>query len=242
MTTERVIVIGASAGGLVALRSLVSRLRADLAAPVLIAMHVAHDHRSLLPGILTRAGELPAREAEDGEPLARGRIYVARPGCHMLIEDQKIRLSNRPKENGFRPSIDVLFRSAAYHRGPAVIGVVLSGSLDDGSSGLYAIKRMGGTAVVQDPADAEYGSMPLSALSRVAIDHKLSAEAIGALLNELAAQAPASKTANADQYRKQLQADVAISANDSAFKMGLMDYGQPTRYTCPSCFGVFQNR
>src|SRR5689334_16252090 len=200
MGRERIIVIGASAGGLVALRSLVSQLRADLTAPVLVVMHLSAERRSLLPDILTQSGALPAREARDGEELASGRIYVFKPGCHMVVDEGKIRLSNGPKENGFRPSIDVLFRSAAYHWGPAAIGVVLSGALDDGSSGLYAIKRMGGIAIVQDPAQAEYGSMPLSALSRVAVDHTLPAEAIGEQLNELAQQAPGPRPANADDY------------------------------------------
>ena len=238
MPVQRIVVIGASAGGIVALKALVSRLRSDFPVPVLMAMHVASDHKSLLPSILSRAGDLIAVQAEDGQALAPGRIYVAAPGFHLLAGRERLRVSNGPKENGFRPSVDVLFRSAAYHWGARSIGVVLSGSMDDGSSGLYAIKRMGGIAVVQDPRDAEYSDMPLSALSRASVDHKAAAGEIGALLNEVALQPAGPEPPDAAEYRQHLQVELDISSNDSAFDRALMEYGEPTRYTCPSCSGV----
>src|SRR6266545_4716293 len=149
MNIDRVIVIGASAGGVAALEAIAGALPADFPAPVLVVLHVAPNQRSLLDQILTRAGPLPAAGARDGEPLRRGRIYVAVPDRHLIVDDGRIRVTRGPKENHWRPSIDVLFRSAAHAYGARAIGVVLSGSLSDGSSGLHAIRRMGGMAVIQ---------------------------------------------------------------------------------------------
>src|SRR4051794_29338505 len=158
-----VIVIGASAGGVEALRTVVAGLPADLPAAVLIVLHVPRSGPSALPTILDRVTSLPVRPAVDGEPLRHGRVYVAPVDRHLLLIGNRIRLSRGPAENGHRPAIDPMFRSAARAFGPRVIGVVLSGSRDDGAAGLAVIADRSGMTVVQDPADALFASMPRGA-------------------------------------------------------------------------------
>lgn len=185
---DRVVVVGASAGGVSALEKLASGLAADFPAPILVVLHLAANHKSLLPEILSRAGPLPACEARDGTTLAPGRFHIATPDCHLLVDGKRVRVRKGPRENGFRPSVDVLFRSAAYAWASRAIGVVLSGALDDGASGLWAIKEMGGIAVVQDPADAAFDSMPVHALRRTRVDYKAPASGLGPLLSDLVRQ------------------------------------------------------
>lgn len=160
-----VVVVGASAGGVQALQQLVAALPPELPASILIALHLSSEGTSVLHNILSRAGQLDATQAVDGERLERGHIYVAPPNRHLLVSGANVRLSAGPRENGHRPAIDPLFRSAARAYGPRVIGVVLSGTLDDGTDGLRLIKDRGGYAVVQDPDDAAYGEMPASAIA-----------------------------------------------------------------------------
>lgn len=185
MPHRDVIVVGTSAGGVEALRELAAALPPDLPASVLIVLHLSPGGPGLLPAILNRAGPLPAAHATDGEELRRGRIYVAPPDFHMLVADGRLRLARGPRENLHRPAIDALFRSAAAAWGPRVIGVVLTGALDDGTAGLGAIKRTGGVAVVQDPEEAAYPSMPRSALRNVRVDHCVPLAEIPPLLDQL---------------------------------------------------------
>lgn len=182
---RHVVVIGASAGGVEALRALVAGLPHGLDAAILVVLHLPRDAPSALPAILSRSGDLPARVATAGEPLGTGHIYLAPADRHLLLLDQRIRLSSGPAEHGHRPAIDPLFRSAARTFGPAVIGVLLSGAQEDGVAGLGAIVRAGGLAIVQDPQDALYPSMPRTAIERVAVHHVLSATKIGELLTAL---------------------------------------------------------
>ncbi|MEA2178991.1 MAG: two-component system, chemotaxis family, protein-glutamate methylesterase/glutaminase [Solirubrobacteraceae bacterium] len=164
------VVIGASAGGVEALKRLVGDLPEDLPAAVCVVLHIAPTSTSALAGILDRAGPLPCSPAVDDEPLRPGHIVVAPPDRHLLIEDGRARLGVGPRENGHRPAVDALFRSAAEARWHGVVGVVLSGTRDDGSAGLAVIKSRGGAAVVQDPEDALYAGMPRSALAHVPVD------------------------------------------------------------------------
>jgi two-component system chemotaxis response regulator CheB len=164
------VVIGASAGGVEVLLRLVRGLPADLRAAVCIVLHVSPGSRSMLAEILARAGRLPCRPARDGERLREGVILVARPDRHLVVEDSHVRLTAGPRENGHRPAIDVLFRSAAHALESRVVGVVLTGTRDDGAAGLAVIKAHGGAAIVQDPEEALYAGMPASALANVVAD------------------------------------------------------------------------
>jgi two-component system chemotaxis response regulator CheB len=184
-----IIVIGASAGGVEALRLVASGLGADLPAAILVAMHVLPDRSALLDGLLSRAGPLPAETAIHGRPIEHGRIYVARPDHHLMVDGGRLRVVRGLKENRARPAIDPLFRSAALEYGPRVIGVVLTGSLADGAAGLAIIKERGGLAVVQDPGDARYPSMPRHALAAVRADVVAPASEIAAALTRLAGTA-----------------------------------------------------
>ncbi|HWG00977.1 MAG TPA: chemotaxis protein CheB [Trebonia sp.] len=160
-----VVVVAASAGGLQPLCAMLSQLPAGLPAAVLVVMHVPATGGSSLPRILDRAGPLPAAAAVNGERLRLGRVYVAPPDKHMLVVKDTVRLSRGPRQNGVRPAADPLFRSAALHAGPRVIGVVLSGTMDDAALGSATVERRGGRVIVQDPDDADYDSMPCSAFS-----------------------------------------------------------------------------
>jgi len=162
LTRRDFIAIGTSSGGVDALRAVVSRLPHDLRAAIAIVLHVG-THGSILPSLLNVAGPLHAAHAADGETYVCGRIYVAPPDQHLIVEGSRLRLVHGAKENFARPAIDPLFRSAAAEMGPRVIGVILTGLLDDGAAGLEAIQTRGGATIVQDPADAFARGMPLHA-------------------------------------------------------------------------------
>ena len=180
-----VVVVGASAGGVEALRELVRALPADFPAAVLVVMHLAPGASSALPQILSRAGALPAVHAAHGERPAKGTIHVAPPDHHLLLGENTLVLSRGPTENGHRPAINATFRSAAVTAGPSAIGVVLSGALDDGSAGLCSIVERGGVAMVQDPADALYPGMPENAIARTSTEHVYPVGVLGGVLNQL---------------------------------------------------------
>lgn len=186
MRQRDILVIGASAGGVSALSRLVSHFPPDLPAAVFVVIHVSPHGTSAMPSILSRSGPLQAVHPEDGEPIQRGRIYVAPPDHHLVIEPEVVRISRGPTENAHRPAVDVLFRTAAQTCGNRVVGVVLTGNLDDGTAGLAVIKQKGGVAVVQDPAEADYPSMPRSAMDAVDVDHVLTIDMLGPRLVALA--------------------------------------------------------
>lgn len=181
---NRVIVIGASAGGVEALTFLFDQMPSRLPAPMFVVQHLAPWHRSHLTEILSKDGH-EARNPLMEEPIQQGIIYVAPPNCHMLLEDGKVKAVPGPKENRQRPAINVLFRSAAQEFGPRVIGVVLSGTLDDGTCGIWDIKRRGGIAIVQDPADAAHPQMPRSVIENVNVDYVRPLAEIPQLLTSL---------------------------------------------------------
>lgn len=189
-----VIVIGASAGGVSALRQLVAALPPNLRAAILLVLHIG-PRPSVLPTLLEHAGSLPAMHGRSGQPLRPGRIYVAPPGRHMTVRDGHIRLNSRPPENYTRPAIDPLFRSAAHEYGARVIGVVLTGCDSDGTRGLVAIKAAGGTCVIQKPADAAYPDMPRSALYGDSPDYCVPLDEMAPLLVNLVAAGRAGRTA-----------------------------------------------
>src|SRR5256885_4553560 len=174
MPGHDIVVVGTSAGGVEALATLVSTLPPRLPAAIFVVLHISAHSPSFVPDILDRSGLLETVQASDGMEIKHGRIYVAPPDHHMLVGHGNVRVVRGPKENRHRPAVDPLFRSAALAYGPRVVGVILTGALDDGTAGLRAVKRCGGLAVVQDPRDALFPSMPQSALQHVRVDHCLS--------------------------------------------------------------------
>jgi two-component system chemotaxis response regulator CheB len=234
------IVIGASAGGLQPLREVVSQLPADFSAPVFVVMHVPANHHSYLPDILSKTGPLSALHPEDNTKVEAGFIYVAPPDHHLLIDNSFIAVKRGPKENGFRPSIDALFRSAAYSYGPGAIGVVLSGALHDGASGLWSIKRLGGIAIVQEPYEAEYPSMPRSALEYIDADYKVHAREIGPLLAQLTQEQPTEKEIVGnwmDEDLRRLAIETQVAAGVNLPEKTILELGPLTQFTCPECRG-----
>jgi two-component system chemotaxis response regulator CheB len=230
------VVVGASAGGVEALRHLVAALPKDLPAAVVVVLHMPAGGSSALPAILSRSGPLDAVQAADGAELRHSRIYVARPDHHVVVQDGVLRLSKGPTENGHRPAVNVLFRSAAIARGAGVIGVVLSGALDDGTAGMVAIKSRGGVAVVQEPADAIYPGMPESVLQHVEVDHALPVAQIGPLLARIAGER--ADQAGVAPVSDALRLEVAVSRDDAGAEYGdIPRIGSPTTFTCPDCAG-----
>jgi len=178
--------IGTSAGGIVPLKRIVSDLPKDLRMAVFVVVHVPAWHRSELPSVLSYNSQLPASHPTSGETIRPGHIYVAPPDYHMLLDDEdRIQLWRGPKENRHRPSINATFRSAAVNYRDRVVGVILSGMLDDGATGLWWIKQYGGVAVVQDPIETQFPDMPCAALEHVDVDYVAGAAKIGALLTDL---------------------------------------------------------
>ncbi|HEY7209310.1 MAG TPA: chemotaxis protein CheB [Bryobacteraceae bacterium] len=186
MAKRDIFVIGTSSGGVEALSQLVSELPADFPGALLVVLHLLPRTKSLLPAILARAGRLPAFHAKNGAAIEHGKIYVAPPDHHLVVEKNHMHLSLGPKEQHHRPSINVTFRSAAVAYGQRVAGVILTGELDDGTAGLWEIKRRGGVAVVQNPEEAAFPSMPLSAIREIEADHIVRLCGMGRLLQHLA--------------------------------------------------------
>jgi two-component system chemotaxis response regulator CheB len=236
MPPDRVIVVGTSSGGVEALRILLGGLPGDFATPICVVQHIAASAPGILHQILERAGSLPAFKVVSGMPLRAPGVYVAPPDFHLMVEKGMVRVTKGPRENRFRPAVDPLFRSAAYSYGPGAIGVVLTGDLDDGTSGLWAIKEHGGIAIAQDPAEALYPSMPRSAIQHVAVDHVVPIGALAPLLVTLTS-VPL-ESAPAPQRSAELEAEVQIAKGEDARQVGVMGLGRPSTYTCPDCHGV----
>ena len=235
------IVIGASAGGLEPLREVVSRLPAGFPVPVFVVMHVAAYQPSYLPEILSWTGPLPALHPEDKRRAEPGFIYVAPPDHHLLIDDGSMAVKRGPKENGFRPSIDALFRSAAYSYGPGAIGVVLSGALNDGASGLWSIKRLGGIAIVQEPKQAAYPSMPRSALEYTEADYKVPSTEIASLLIQLTQEQPDPVEIignGVDEDARRMAIETQVAAGINLPEKTILALGEMSQFTCPECRGA----
>lgn len=241
MSDHRIVVIGASAGGVESLQALVASLSPDLDAALFIVLHLSPNHVSHLPDILSRKSPLPARHPAEREVIRAGHIYVAPPDHHLLIEGEHVLASRGPKENRQRPSIDALFRSAAYFYRERTIGIVLSGALDDGTSGLWNIKRMGGIAITQDLAECAFDSMPASALAQVDVDFSVSASGMGSLLDGLirkAAQMESRKASRRNDANDAMALEVEIAAGRKAMKSDVVVAGPPSPFACPECHGV----
>ena len=210
MPQRDVVVVGASAGGVDALIRLVAAIPANLPAAVLVVLHLSPRGRSNLAAILDRSGPLDAVEAADGAPLETGQIICARPDHHLVVEGEIIRVPRGAHENLHRPSVDVLFRSAAANHDARTCGIILSGALDDGTSGMRAIAATGGMTIVQDPDDALVPSMPQHVLEAIEPDHILAADEIGRRMPAMLRQPGRSSVRSLDEHRRALAMEVAI--------------------------------
>lgn len=233
MPKHDIVVVGASTGGVDALTELVAGLPAHLPAAVFVVLHVSPSVRSQLPTILSHVGALLAVKAHDGDEIAPGRIAIAPPNRHLLLTQERVRVVSGPGENYARPAVDPLFRSAALAFGPRVIGVVLTGALDDGASGLVAIKRQGGLAVVQDPETAAAQGMPRAALTYVEADVCLPVAELAsklAILTQLEAPPPDKRQDTTD-----LEREVKIAGLDLSVIEQVQRNGAPVAQKCPEC-------
>jgi two-component system chemotaxis response regulator CheB len=234
-----IIVIGTSAGGLKALTAVLSQIPASIDATIFVVQHLAADKTSYLPKLLGDISDLPVSSPGDRETFLRGHIYVAAPDHHLLVNETTVRVMRGPQENRFRPSIDALFRSAARSHGSSVIGVVLTGYLDDGTVGLQAIKKRGGVTVVQDPSEAEYPSMPRTALRYVQVDHTVPIAEVGALLVRLVDETPAPQQEFPTTAALEIESNIAEQVmNTKEFLENVEQIGSRTTYTCPDCNGA----
>jgi two-component system chemotaxis response regulator CheB len=229
-----VVVVGASAGGVEALTRFVAGLPPDLPAAVLVVLHIPPRAPSALQAILARSGPLPVRTAGEDEPLVAGTILVAPPDHHLVVRKTGATVVRGPRENGHRPSIDALFRTAAVHLGPRVVAVVLSGSDDDGTSGAVAVRQRGGLVAVQDLDDAMYRTMPASVELRARPVASARAEELGALVADLVREAPEPEAAAPDATMEQ---EAAVDENLEDAVLGERN-GEPSGYSCPDCNGV----
>jgi two-component system, chemotaxis family, protein-glutamate methylesterase/glutaminase len=234
MGNRDILAIGTSAGGVEALVHLARELPADLPACVLVTIHMSRRHKSALDEILSSAGSLPARFAKDGDHPRKQQIFIAPPDRHLLVEDNRIRLGVGPRENNSRPSIDAMLRSVALCCGGRTVGVVLTGTLGDGASGLWAVRTCGGLAVVQDPRDAAFSEMPQRALERAGPDHVASLSDMPRLLASLVHQAEGETLPAPESVRYE-----AMIARKGGIPMEDMDrIARRSVLACPDCHGV----
>jgi two-component system chemotaxis response regulator CheB len=205
----------------------------DFPGSIFVVVHFPGSVASSLPRILSRSGALSARHPRDGDRILPGRIYVAPPDHHLHVADGHVHLTRGPKENGHRPAVDPLFRTAARSYGPRVVGIVFSGNLNDGTAGLLRIKQRGGVSIVQDPDTALYQGMPRSAIEHVAVDHVLSVEKISELVTELATQPVELEVIGMSE-----EPNVETLADEVAIADRQTQPGVPSTMACPECHGV----
>ncbi len=234
MANRDVLAIGASAGGVEALTFLAKHFRQDFPACILVTIHLSNLFPSSLDQVLSRAGPLPAVFPQDGEEVRNGRIYIAPPGRHLLLDGHRLQLGRGPRENSVRPSIDPMLRSAGLCCGSRSVGVVLTGTLGDGAAGLWGLKRCGGLTVVQDPNDAAFPEMPLNALDKSEPDHVVRLADMPALLWSLALQAASTPV----EVPPSLRYEVEVARKGSAGMDEMDRFGRRSVLSCPDCQGV----
>jgi two-component system chemotaxis response regulator CheB len=234
-----VVVVGASAGGVEALMRLASTLPADLPYAVLVVLHMPSEAPSVLARIVDRAGPLPAVPAEHGTHVLAGHVYVSTPDHHLLLDDHHVAVTKGPTENGHRPAINALFRSAALAFGPRAVGVLLSGVLDDGVLGLQAIKARGGTTICQSPDDALFSSLPKNALAAGVVDHAVPVPEISGILKQVSGRKVEEPSMPRDAAME-LENRIAMAPQFGA-PIDTEQLGPPSGYTCPDCNGSLQS-
>jgi two-component system chemotaxis response regulator CheB len=234
MAGHDIVVIGGSAGAIEGLKRICEGLPADFPASIFVVVHISPTSRSVMPELLSRSGHLPARHPFDDELIRQGHIYVAPPDVHMLVRPGHVILRRGPHENRTRPAIDPLFRSAAVAYRSRVIGVVLSGLLDDGAAGLVAVKACGGICVVQEPHDAMWPEMPRNAMAHDQVDHSVPVSELPALLTRLAMDPPGPMR----PIPHNLILESSIAAQEAPVMPDPAQLGRPSRLSCPQCGGV----
>jgi two-component system chemotaxis response regulator CheB len=227
--TDRLVVIGASAGGIEALRAVVGALPADLPAAVLVVVHLQSGAESALPKVLARSSPLPARHPREGDPLDPGEILVAPPDHHMVVRDSRVHLSRGPRVNRQRPAVDALFRSAATTYGPGVVAVVLSGALDDGTLGAAVVAANDGVVLVQDPDEARVSSMPRAVLGAVRRARALPTADLAAAVVDLVRRSPEE---DRPAPREQEGSTAMAGGPTETTQLGV-----PAAVGCPECQG-----
>jgi len=230
-----IVVIGASAGGVAALRTVLGGLPKGFPATVFVVMHVAPESPDVLARLLDDVAALPVMTATDGGTFRPGEVWIAAVDRHLAVERDRMMVTRGPRENRHRPSVDVLFRSAALSHGPRAISVVLTGMLDDGAAGVWAIKRRGGVAVVQDPADAEFPSMPQSALETVEADHCVPLRDIARTLVAAVGRPVAADPGTA---LTRIEQELAMATQGTSTMEQLDALGTRSSFTCPECGGA----
>ncbi|PTY05739.1 chemotaxis protein CheB [Opitutaceae bacterium EW11] len=239
VSSANIVVIGASTGGIDALKTLVAGLPSGFPAPLAIVQHTSAQSPNTLACILEREGLLDAVVAKNGDTLVAGRIYVAPADRHLLVDGTGRLLTTRgPKENRVRPAIDPLFRSAAMAFGPHVVGVVLTGLLDDGTAGLWAIRQQGGIAIIQNPEEAVAPSMPLTALKNVEVNHCVRIAELAPLLVKLTSQPASPASSSSPAVPSAMDAETRIAAAKDPMSSGIVSWGKPSLFSCPECHGV----
>jgi two-component system chemotaxis response regulator CheB len=234
MANRDILAVGTSAGGVGALTFLAKQFHPQFPASVLVTIHLPSHVRSALDKVLSRVGPLPAQFATDGDVLEKGRIYIAPPDRHLIVDGNRLGLGEGARENNARPAIDPMLRSAAVCCGPRTVGVVLTGALGDGASGLWAVQQAGGISVVQDPKDAEFPEMPLTALNRVQPDYVVQLADMPALLTGLVQQ----QTGKAKPVPPSLKYEVAIARGGHGSMDEMDGLGRRSVLACPDCGGV----
>jgi two-component system, chemotaxis family, protein-glutamate methylesterase/glutaminase len=234
MPSRDLVVLGASAGGVEALRSVLAGLPADLPAAVAVVLHLPAGGGSALAGILDRAAVLPVREARDGDPISVGEVVVAVADHHLLVRGDRWRLARGPRESGHRPSIDALLRSAARAAGPRVVAGILSGSLDDGAAGMVAVTSRGGFGIVQDPDDALFPGMPQAAIALDSPDLVVPlAEVAAAIIEQVGREVDDMEEREHQRLRVEDEIAGMEAATDTSRQIG-----EATPLSCPDCAGV----
>lgn len=232
---RNIVVIGTSAGGLEALDQLIGQLPTDLPAAIFIVQHMAPENSGVaLLHTLGKHKAFDCKLASDGEAFEKGRIYIAPPDFHLLVKHRTLLVTKGARENRYRPAIDPLFRSAAVTHGPTVIGMVLTGMLDDGTAGLIAIQKCGGITVVQDPKDAAYPQMPQSGLNNAKVDHCVPVAEMGRLLEKLTHEPPGKGKA----IPKDIRTEALIAERVLSDVAQTNSLGSLVPYNCPNCGGV----
>jgi two-component system chemotaxis response regulator CheB len=235
-----VIVVGASAGGITAVRTLLNKLPTDIPAAIFIVVHTSPDGPGMLATVLNRATRLTVVNAEDGELIRDGCVYVAPPDYHLIIADRHLRLTHGPREHRFRPAVDPLFRTAAEHYGARTIGIVLSGHMADGTHGMALINQAGGVTMVQHPDEAQVPSMPLNAMRRGGIDYVLPIEEMATVIMGLLMKGRQRGTRKSPRKRP-LKTEIPTPERPGTDALRTHEFKEPlSPFTCPDCGGTLR--